>query len=118
MLHGLPPAGDAADDRNAFGNVEDVDPAKVASISPLAQVTSGAYGAMPTFLVHGTEDELVPYESARTFVDALRRAGVDCGLLTVPGARHIHDMDIKPGTTKWEEEVAPAYEFLMAKLRQ
>ncbi|KAK8117055.1 uncharacterized protein PG998_005336 [Apiospora kogelbergensis] len=75
MLHGLPPAGDAADDRNAFGNVEDVDPAKVASISPLAQVTSGAYGAMPTFLVHGTEDELVPYESARTFVDALRRAG-------------------------------------------
>ncbi|KAK8011618.1 6-methylsalicylic acid synthase [Apiospora arundinis] len=116
MLNGLPPAGDVVDDRNAFGNAEDVDPAKVASISPLAQVTSGGYGAVPTFLVHGTEDELVPYESARTFVDALRRAGVDCGLLTVPGARHIHDMDIKPGTTKWEKEVAPAYEFLMKRL--
>lgn len=119
MLNGLPPVGvSVVDDRTAGCSAfPKVDPAKVAAISPLAHVSNGTY-VVPTFLVHGTKDELIPYDSARHFVGALRCAGVDCGLLTIPGARHIHDLDIKPGTTKWEAEVAPAYEFLMRRLWQ
>ncbi|KAL1877487.1 Type I Iterative PKS [Diaporthe australafricana] len=119
MLNGLPTVGESVVDDRTTGSsaFPEVDPAKVAAISPLAHVMNGTY-VVPTFLVHGTEDELIPYDSARHFVGALRRTGVDCGLLTIPGARHIHDMDIKPGTIKWEGEVAPAYEFLMKQLWQ
>lgn len=91
--------------------------AQVAAISPLAQVRNGTYKT-PTFVVHGNKDEIVPYETAVRFVKEMREQGVECGFLTVEGAKHIHDLKLKPGTTSWEAEVAPGYEFLLRKLLQ
>ncbi|VUC29968.1 unnamed protein product [Clonostachys rosea] len=92
-------------------------PDLVKVISPMAQVKNGKYKT-PTYIVHGVRDEVVPYDSASKFVQALRDHEVECGFLTIEGGKHIHDMDLKPGTISWEAQVAPAYEFLFRKLRE
>ncbi|KAI1840571.1 hypothetical protein JX266_013235 [Neoarthrinium moseri] len=86
-------------------------PERVASISPLAQVLGGNYRC-PTFLVHGTADEVAPFSGAEVFAAALAEHGVSHGFLAVPGAAHIHDLQLRPGTQKWEEQVEPGYKFL------
>lgn len=42
----------------------------------------------PTLIVHGTADELVPYEYAQALAAGLQQAGIDHQLLTLPGAPH------------------------------
>jgi acetyl esterase/lipase len=42
----------------------------------------------PTILVHGTTDELVPFEESVATRDQLRKAGVDVELVAVPGVDH------------------------------
>jgi acetyl esterase/lipase len=90
-------------------------PTDLEPISPIAQVKNGRYHT-PTYIVHGTDDEVVPYNSAVKFVQALRDHSVDCGFLTVDGAKHNYDVDLKPATVSWEAQIAPAYEFLFRKL--
>jgi acetyl esterase/lipase len=54
--------------------------------SPLYQV----HPAAPPFqLVHGTEDEIVPFKEAAGFAEALRAEGVRCDVLPVEGAGHV-----------------------------
>ena len=53
--------------------------------SPLTYVSADD----PDFLImHGTEDDLVPFEQSQTFYDALIAAGVDATLIPVEGAGH------------------------------
>ena len=42
----------------------------------------------PFLIVHGTADTLVPYAQSTEFADALKKAGVDVILQTVPGGGH------------------------------
>ena len=42
----------------------------------------------PTLVVHGTADELVPYQNSVVFNAEMQAAGVDCCLLTLPDAPH------------------------------
>ena len=42
----------------------------------------------PTFIVHGTADQLVPYENSRELAEELKAAGIAHQLLTLPGAPH------------------------------
>lgn len=61
-------------------------------MSPVNMVREG----MPPFLLlHGTADELVPYEESPKFCEALKAHGNQCDLYTIPGARH--------GMSRWEE---------------
>ena len=87
------------------------EPDRVAYISPMAHVRTGRY-TTPTFLIHGEKDEIVPFHTAVKFADALQCHNVKGGLLTVKGARHIHDLQLRPGMERWQQEVAPGYEFL------
>ncbi|KAF1923399.1 uncharacterized protein M421DRAFT_75508 [Didymella exigua CBS 183.55] len=105
---------DDTDDADTWLHAPDAE--RIAAISPLAQLRRGNY-TVPTFVIHGTRDEIVPYHTAVTFVDALHAAGVEGHLLTVQGARHIHDVTLKMGTRQWDESVAPGYEFLLRHLR-
>ena len=52
-------------------------------------------GLPPFLLLHGTADELVPYQESPLFCDALKAHGVDCELYPVPGGRH--------GVGSWEK---------------
>lgn len=87
-------------------------PDRVSAISPMAQLRAGNY-TTPTFLIHGEEDEIVPFHTAVLFAEALKEYGVKGGLLAVKGAKHIHDLRLKPGAERWQREVAPGYEFLL-----
>lgn len=111
LLNGLP-SGSGADDDSW---TQRPDAERVAAISPMAQLRHGKY-KVPTFIIHGTKDEIVPYSTAVAFADALRAAGVEGELLTVQGARHIHDVSLKPGNKRWDDTVAPGYEFLFRHL--
>lgn len=87
----------------------------IASISPLSHLRLGAY-TTPTFLIHGTEDEIVPYHTAVTFSGAMREMGVRRGLGEVRGARHIHDLGLREGGEGWSKGVGVGYEFLFKEL--
>lgn len=93
-------------------------PATVASISPLARLRAGQY-AVPTFIVHGTDDEVAPFAGAERFADEMHRGvpGVHCELLALPGTRHLFDLGLEEGSPQWERLVAPGYSFLRETLK-
>jgi acetyl esterase/lipase len=65
----------------------------VAERTAVARLASPLYNihadAPPFLLVHGTEDELVPFAEAVGFAEALRAQGVRCDVLPVDGAGHV-----------------------------
>ncbi|KAF7886672.1 uncharacterized protein EAF02_003319 [Botrytis sinoallii] len=87
------------------------DPERVAFISPMAQLRSGIY-TTPTFLIHGEDDEIVPFNASKKFVTALKEHGVRSGFLGVSCAKHIHDLNLRPGMEQWRQGVEPGYDFL------
>ncbi|KAK3167719.1 hypothetical protein OEA41_010847 [Lepraria neglecta] len=89
----------------------------IASISPLAHLRRGTY-TTPTFLIHGTEDEIVPFQTAVAFAGVLREKGVRGGLAEVKGKRHIHDLKLREGEVGWEEGVGVGYRFLLEELER
>ena len=105
--------------RNADSFTNMVMPSKdqIASISPYAQIELGNYRT-PTFIMHGTEDDLVPCRQSMNTIAALKRKGVDCGLGIASGARHLFDTfpsDDPAGTGV--AVVREGYEFLMKHSR-
>lgn len=59
--------------------------AKLRAVAPLRAVHKG----MPPFLlIHGTQDDQVPYRQSTVFCDAIRKAGSRCDLITVEGGGH------------------------------
>ena len=55
------------------------------SLSPQTYVRKGL---PPILAIHGDRDDVVPYEQSVKFVQALKSAGDDATLLTVPGGQH------------------------------
>lgn len=86
---------------------------QIASISPYAQIELGNYHT-PTFILHGTEDDLVPCQQSLDTIAALMKKGVDCGVGVASGARHLFDMFVSadPSGTGGAA-VRQGYEFLM-----
>ncbi|KAH8203888.1 hypothetical protein TruAng_001952 [Truncatella angustata] len=93
------------------------EPGRIAAVSPMAHMRSGDYKT-PTYLIHGTQDEIAPFRSALDFFHALRETNVECGFLALSGVGHIHDLGLKPGTAEWDAQVGPGYEFLLRMLRR
>ncbi|KAF2816384.1 BcPKS16, polyketide synthase [Mytilinidion resinicola] len=86
-------------------------PSSVAAISPLAQARQGNYNT-PTYIIHSPGDEVAPFAGAERLIEELKMQGVECGLLRVDGASHLHDLHLRPGMEGWEEHVVPGYTFL------
>ncbi len=86
---------------------------EIQSISPLAQIKKGVYRT-PTFLVHSTDDDLIPWQQSQRLVEALREAGVECGIRCPEGLPHL--FDITPGCDRggkgWEA-ILEGYQFLL-----
>ncbi|MET7425960.1 alpha/beta hydrolase [Dactylosporangium sp. NPDC005555] len=60
------------------------------AVARLASPLHNVHRAAPPFLlVHGTEDEIVPFAEAAGFAGALRAQGVRCDVIPVQGARHV-----------------------------
>jgi len=77
-------------------------------------------GVPPTIVMHGTADEIVPYENAERFTKLMKKAGNDCTLITYPDAGHsffnskFYRPSLKDETT-YESTVKEMIKFLTEK---
>jgi len=85
---------------------EDVPIERLKEGSPVTHVDSDD---PPALLVHGTEDEIVPYRSATVLAEAYREAGATVEVLTGDGAGH--DMLIDD---EYRDEMLPTQEQFLA----
>ncbi|KAI1195589.1 BcPKS19, polyketide synthase [Nemania serpens] len=82
----------------------------VVAVSPLAQIRRGNYRT-PTFLVHGTADDLIPWQQSRDTYEAMLESRVPAQLALVEGAPHICDLSSDPDSEGWKAAIR-GYEFL------
>ncbi|RDL40047.1 Uncharacterized protein BP5553_00026 [Venustampulla echinocandica] len=111
MLNGQP---------GAEGNIEKLlwEPPSLqrqAAICPTARLQAGQYN-VPTYIIHGDQDNIASFEAASKFHKEMSQRGIKSGLLVVKNGHHIHDLHLKPGNGKWDEQVAPGYRFLFDAL--
>ncbi len=85
------------------------------SINPLSQLRRGNYNT-PTFIIHGSEDEIIPLGQSIAFNDTMVERGLESGILIVEGAKHIHDLGVGEGSEMWNKGVGPGYDFLLKHL--
>lgn len=64
---------------------------QIQAVSPLAQIRRGAY-TTPTFIIHGTEDDLIPWKQAVRTFEELRQHNVITDLRILDGAEHLFDL--------------------------
>ena len=83
---------------------------KIVPISPLAQIVRGNYHT-PTFLIHGTNDDLIPWQQSQKTYDALVERGINAGLELVQGAPHICDLSSDPEAEGWKATLR-GYDFI------
>ncbi|MBM3262471.1 MAG: alpha/beta hydrolase [candidate division Zixibacteria bacterium] len=76
-------------------------PAEVPERYALANPVELALSGVPVWLVHGTEDVIVPVEQSRRFRDIARSKGGEASLLTIQNAGHFEP--IAPFTPAWKE---------------
>lgn len=88
---------------------------EIVRCSPLAQVKRGFY-TTPTFLVHGTADELIPWQQSRRMWQELSSRGVTAHLELVPDRPHICDTSRDAKSADWMA-VLRGYEFLARSVR-
>lgn len=86
---------------------------EIQSISPLAHIRNHRYKT-PTFLIHGTLDDLIPLQQAQRTYEALLDEGVHAEMRVVEGGVHL--FDIYEGFMRENEEATMAvregYRFL------
>lgn len=110
MLNGL-----SASSSSSFALDQSPSPASIQAISPLSQLRLGRY-TTPTYIIHGTADELIPFHASRDFIAALHAHGVEGEMLGVEGVRHIHDLKLKVGSGKWRTQVLPGYTWVLRRV--
>ncbi|RAK98984.1 uncharacterized protein BO80DRAFT_411067 [Aspergillus ibericus CBS 121593] len=112
LLRGLPAPGAAlsAEQKQALLDQPQPTVQEIQSISPYAQIRQGQY-TTPTVVVHGTEDDLIPWGQSQRTVEALQQQGVRAELVLVQDKIHLFDLypdvDGVGGVA-----VRKAYEFL------
>lgn len=87
------------------------DAERIRAVSPYAQIKAGNY-QVPTFLVHGTKDDLIPWEHSQRIRDALLERGVDAGLSVPQGALHLFDLYREGDRGEQARAVLEGYDFL------
>jgi acetyl esterase/lipase len=73
---------------------------------------------IPTYIIHGTSDEVAPFGNAERFMAEMQEKGIQCEFLALKGVGHIHDVGMRPGMAGWEEGVTPGYAFLFGIVQQ
>ena len=83
---------------------------EIIKASPLAQIVRKNYQT-PTFLIHGTNDDLIPWQQSQETYKALVEHGVEAGLALVEGAPHICDLSSDPESKGWKAALQ-GYDFI------
>lgn len=85
---------------------------KIVPASSLAQIRRDHYRT-PTFLIHGTADDLVPWEQSKATYEAMLEKNIPAHLALVEGAPHICDRSSDPNSDGWKATVR-GYDFLVS----
>ncbi|ORY67214.1 uncharacterized protein BCR38DRAFT_509936 [Pseudomassariella vexata] len=83
---------------------------QIRAASPLAQIRQANYQT-PTFLIHGTADDLIPWQQSRGTYEAMVNRGIAAGLALVEGAPHICDLSSDPESEGWKAALR-GYDFI------
>ena len=89
---------------------------QIRGVSPRAQIRAGSYKT-PTFLIHGTRDDLVPWQQSQRTYEALLEKGVPAELVILEDALHLFDM--YPGSKRnadAKKAVIDGFSFLSAHI--
>lgn len=114
LINGLPSKSQVLarnEGPKAYESMPIPSPEKVASISPYAQITRGNYRT-PTFLIHGKDDDMIPWQQAKRTHDALIEKGVSAGIYLLEGAEHLFDTFGTDHLGGGDEAIRAGYEFL------
>lgn len=85
---------------------------QIQEISPLAHIRNGRYKT-PTFLIHGTCDDLVPWQASQRTHEALIVEGVPTELAILENALHLFDIYSKSKqNADFVKAVKKGFEFL------
>ncbi|CBF80428.1 hypothetical protein AN8383.2 [Aspergillus nidulans FGSC A4] len=85
---------------------------EVQKVCPFSQISAGSYRA-PTFLIHGTLDDLIPVQQAQRTHDKMQACGVDSDLRIVRDGLHLFDLEANfAGNQHAFQAVVDGYEFL------
>jgi acetyl esterase/lipase len=112
LLRGLPHADTVADAEAQALLCQPQPPLEeIQRASPYAQIRKGNYHT-PTFIIHGTEDDLIPWKQSVRTIEALKAQGVRADIAAPEGKIHLFDMYRDPDGSSWEV-VRKGYEFLV-----
>lgn len=115
LLRGLPAKSKVnADDAAKLLDQPQPSIEDVQSVSPYAQIKKGTYRT-PTFVIHGTEDDLIPWQQSLQTVEALKDEGVHAGVEIVDGKVHLFDLYADKDGKGWEA-IRKAYEFIAREI--
>jgi pimeloyl-ACP methyl ester carboxylesterase len=85
----------------------------VISISPYDQILQGSYNT-PTYLLHGTKDDLIPWQQSQATVEALAHRGVAAKAEIIDGAEHCFDV----WSDNYNAEIGRALSWLSDQCRK
>jgi acetyl esterase/lipase len=111
LLRGLPPSNSLSpSDAEKLMSQPQPEIEEIQRVSPYAQIQRGVYRT-PTFVIHGTEDDLIPYEQSVRTVQALKDMGVRAEVSVPQRKAHLFDMFKDADGSSWEV-VKRGYDFL------
>ncbi|KAF4900163.1 Methylphloroacetophenone synthase [Colletotrichum fructicola] len=113
IIDGLPSRKLAASKRaevTDWNNLPQPSTEEIRRCSPLAQVKNGCFQT-PTFFIHGTADDLIPWQQSSRTAEEMRTRGIDVSLVLVPDAPHICDASRDHSSEGWLA-VLKAYRWL------
>ncbi|KAI9375905.1 hypothetical protein BJX61DRAFT_548425 [Aspergillus egyptiacus] len=113
LLRGLPAAGAVSStEATELMTQSQPEPEEIQRVSPYAQIRKGVYRT-PTCVIHGTADDLIPWQQSVRTVEALKAQGVQAEVIVPKGKAHLFDLYRDPDRSSWEA-VQRGYDFLAA----
>ena len=115
LLNGLPSKAASTSIVEQYSSMPQPTLGRIQEISPYAQVLKGTYKT-PTYFIHGTEDDLIPWQQAQRMNDSLRERGVEVGISVLEGVEHLFDL-VSGIDGEKARAVTEGYEFLFRRLK-
>ncbi|KAI1320328.1 beta-ketoacyl synthase domain-containing protein [Xylariaceae sp. FL0255] len=86
----------------------------IRAASPRAHVREGTY-SVPTFFIHGTADDLIPWEQSRGTYETMVGSGLDTEIVLLEDGQHICDLSSDPASDGWKA-VLQGYNFICSRV--
>ena len=88
-----------------FFEVEQLDSAGLAKLHTFGPLFAVHRGMAPFLIIHGTKDDQVPFSQSELMLEAMRKIGVPCKLITIDGGGHGMGGWKEPDMQHWKPEM-------------